>query len=341
MPLTPTTSFFAALTLTLLTACGVSDNLPSVAISSSTAAVVRVSTTGIGSETIQQSYEAIATIMAKSKIPQIVQASGLLQMQASALDPTTNERMRKIDELMESMRGINAKAIVVIADGNGVSDLADSLTDIPIGNEGITVLVQTTSTGSSADIQTLAAKAFDREVMVESLGAGWYWLKTSAGQTLPAKGDEAVAKAFDEALRALPLAGVNFGMRMTEDLKQKCAEAIEDDVSGMGMFLGGFVAPLQKLVGLSSSLNFGKDPTIRVALTFEDKDATGEFNQAWSTTTRSLAGMAGMMMAGGGKGQPKIEPKTFTDMAAALDMKQDETKLTLTLDHAAWNQLIP
>ena len=77
-------------------------------------------------------------------------------------------------------------------------------------------------------------------------------------------------------------------------------------------------------------------------MNFADKSAAGEFATTWSTTTRSIAGMAGMMLSAQNEdGKGGIDPKVFTQMAEALDMKQSESQLTLTLDDAGWKKLIP
>ena len=334
-------ALLATFTLFALSACGVSDNLPAVAVSAKTASVTRISTTGLSSLAFAKSAEAIAAIMSNSKVPQIAQASGLLQMQAAGLDPKVNPKMQKLDETMESLREINAKAIYVIVDGDAVDELIPTISDLPIDQPGIILLVQTASTGSQGDVFAVASNAFGGAVVVENLGKGWYWVKGDGDQTLPAVPDPDGAKAFESALNALPAATVTTALRVTQELRDACIDALENDDSGMGMFFGGFMKPLTKLSLVSGSCEFGSNPTLRASLTFEDKESAGVFNTAWSTTTRSLAGMAGMMLGSAPQGEPTLDPKTFTNMAAALDMKQDETRLTLTLDDAAWKKLIP
>ena len=52
--------------------------------------------------------------------------------------------------------------------------------------------------------------------------------------------------------------------------------------------------------------------------------------------------MAGMMLSAPNEdGKGGIDPKMFTQMAEALDMKQSDAQLTLTLDDAGWKKLIP
>ena len=93
---------------------------------------------------------------------------------------------------------------------------------------------------------------------------------------------------------------------------------------------------------ISAAIAFGPNPTIRAAMNFANKDAAGEFATTWSTTTRSIAGMAGMMLSAPNEdGQGGIDPKIFTQMAEALDMKQSDAQLTLTLDDDGWKKLIP
>ena len=100
---------FAALasTASLMGCEGVSDNLPPAVITTKTAGIMRISTTGMGSKEIEESADALATMLSKSKIPQVVQASGLLQLQAAGM--SSNPTMEKMDETMTALREIKAK----------------------------------------------------------------------------------------------------------------------------------------------------------------------------------------------------------------------------------------
>ena len=152
---------FAALasTASLMGCEGVSDNLPPAVITTKTAGIVRISTTGMGSKEIEESADALATMLSKSKIPQVVQASGLLQLQAAGL--SSNPTMKKMDETMAAMREIKAKAIYIVADTEAAGSMTDALTEeLPLGAEGVIFLVQTTSTNSQSDIQSMATKTF-------------------------------------------------------------------------------------------------------------------------------------------------------------------------------------
>ncbi len=330
-----------ALTASLIGCDGVSDNLPSAVITKKTAGILRISTTGMGSKEIEESADALATILSKSKIPQVVQASGLLQLQAAGFgsDPT----MKKMDETMAALREIEAKAIYIVADSDAAGNMTDALTEeLPLGAEGVIFLVQTTSTNSRSDIQSMAAKTFGASIMVEHIGRGWYWLKSDPKETLPATSDPAMAMQFDQAMNALPSSAISFGMRMSDELRANFDEAMEEDSGPLTMFLAGFSEPMKSLNTISAAITFGPNPTIQAAMNFANKDAAMEFATTWGTTTRSIAGMAGAMLSAPNEdGQGGIDPKMFTQMAEALDMKQNDAQLTLTLDDAGWKKLIP
>lgn len=327
-------------TLTLA-ACGVSDTFPIETVGPSTAGILRISTSGVGIKEIQQSADALATIMSKSKIPQVVQASGLLQLQAAGLD--ANPSLKKLDETMASLRQIGAKAVYIVADKIAAESMTDALTDeLPIGADGVIFLVQTDSVFSTSDIESVAAKAFNASVIVESIGKGWYWLKSDANESLPTITDAAIDVEFNHSLNALSGSAITFGMRMTAEMRATIDESMAEEAGPLAAFTAGFTEPLKSLNSLSASIDFGPNPTLRVAMTFATKESAGEFNDVWSTTTRSIGTMAGMMMAGGGEdGEGGIDPKAFGQIAEALDMKQAESQLTLTLDDAGWKKLIP
>ena len=334
---------FAALAFTSsLTGCeGVSDNLPPAVITTKTAGIVRISTTGMGSKEIEESADALATMLSKSKIPQVVQASGLLQLQAAGL--SSNPTMQKMDETMAALREIKAKAIYIVADTEAAGSMTDALTEeLPLGAEGVIFLVQTTSTNSQSDIQSMAAKTFGASIIAQHIGRGWYWLKSDPKETLPATSDPALAMQFDQAMNALPSSTISFGMRMSDELRANIDSAMEEDSGPLSMFLSGFSEPMKSLNTISAAIAFGPNPTIRAAMNFANKDAAGNFSTTWSTTTRSIAGMAGAMLSAPNEdGQGGIDPKIFTQMAEALDMKQSDAQLTLTLDDAGWKKLIP
>lgn len=341
MHITPIRALLLSITLAALTACGVSDNPPVAAVSTTTAGVVRISTTGLSSESLRQTTEAFAALLSKSTIPQLAEGAETLRDQSSELDPSKNVDMKRLDDTMASLRQINAKAIYVIADGAAADMMPESVSVLPIEQDGIIILVQTTSTSSQSDIQSVVAKAFDIAVVVESLGQGWYWLKANADQKLPAVPDMAGAQQLDTALNALTGSAISFGMRITPEIKAACSEALESDDSGMAMFFGGFIEPLAQLDTVSGSIGFGPNPTVRTAMNFATKESAGAFNEAWASTTRSVFSMVGMMAAGGGKGEKKVDPKTFANMAAALAIVQTDAQLVMTLDDAAWKKLIP
>jgi len=202
--------------------------------------------------------------------------------------------------------------------------------------------VQTTSTNSQSDIQSMATKTFGASIIAQHIGRGWYWLKSDPKETLPATSDPAMAMQFDQAMNALPSSAISFGMRMSDELRANIDSAMEEDSGPLSMFLAGFSEPMKSLNTISAAIAFGPNPTIRAAMNFANKDAAGEFATTWSTTTRSIAGMAGMMLSAPNEdGQGGIDPKIFTQMAEALDMKQSDAQLTLTLDDDGWKKLIP
>lgn len=64
-----------------------------------------------------------------------------------------------MDETMAAMREIKAKAIYIVADTEAAGSMTDALTEeLPLGAEGVIFLVQTTSTNSQSDIQSMATK---------------------------------------------------------------------------------------------------------------------------------------------------------------------------------------
>lgn len=265
----------------------------------------------------------------------------MLQLQAVGIKE--NPSMMKMDDTMAALRQINAKAIYIVADRDAAGNMTDALTnELPLAAKGVIFLVQTTSTNSQSDIQSVAAKIFGASVIVDSIGHGWYWLKSDAKDALPTDTDAVSAQEFDRAITALPSSAISFGMRMTAELRETFNAAMEEDSGPMTMFMAGFQEPMKSLNTISAAVEFGPHPTIRAALNFATKESAAEFGQTWNTTTRSVAGMAGMMLSAPDKdGNGGIDPKVFTKMAAALDMTQNETQLTLTLDDAGWKKLFP
>ena len=147
---------------------------------------------------------------------------------------------------------------------------------------------------------------------------------------------------FDQAMNALPSSAITFGMRMNDELREDFDLAMEEDSGPMTMFLAGFSESMKSLDTISAAIEFGPNPTIRAAMNFTNKDAASEFATTWSTTTRSIAGMAGMMMSAPDEdGNGGIDPAVFNQMAEALDMKQNDAQLTLIIDDAGWKKLIP
>ena len=339
---------YAALTATLLLfACdGLSDSLPPAAIAPETVGVLRISTSGLDSKSLQESADTLATMMSKSKIPQVVQASGLLQLRAMALD--LDPGVKAFDDAMTSLREIKAKAVYVITSGDELGDLMGSTTmttstsTIDPSLSGPIVLVQTSSTNSESDVEGCANKIMGMVVTAESLGQGWYWLKWNPQQQLPAQSDAAAAQEFDRAVNGLPQSTLLVTMRMTDSIRADIASGLKNNAGLLSMFLDGFVDSMKSLNTISGSINFGKDPTIRAAMQFASADSAKKFAQEWSNTTRSAAIMASTMLSTGNDDDDNDpDPKMFTQIAEALDMKQADAQLTLTIDEAGWKKLIP
>lgn len=337
---------YATLTATLLLfACdGLSDNLPPAAIAPETVGVLRISTSGLDSKSLQESADTLATMMSKSKIPQVVQASGLLQLRAMELDQDAG--VKALNDAMTSLRQINAKAIYVITSGNELGDLMGSMSmtmsTIDPSLSGPIVLVQTSNTNSTTDVEGCATQIMGKAVTTEPLGKGWYWLKWNPQQQLPAQSDAAVAQEFDQAIAGLPQSTLLVTMRMTDSIRADIASGLENDAGPLSLFLNEFGDSMSSLNTISGGINFGKDPTIRAAMQFASADSAKKFAQAWNNTTRSAASMLAMMLSAGNDGDDNgPDPKMFTQIAEALDMKQADAQLTLTIDEAGWKKLIP
>ncbi len=104
----------AALAGALAGCGGVSDALPTAAVGPKAAAVVRVSTTGLDSASIRATMESIAKQMSKSKVPQIVQGSGLLTLRAASMDPASDPSMKALDDQMGAMRTAGILGFVAV-----------------------------------------------------------------------------------------------------------------------------------------------------------------------------------------------------------------------------------
>ncbi len=327
-----------------LAGCGgeVSDALPTEAVGPKAAAVVRVSTTGLDSASIRATMESIAKQMSKSKVPQIVQGSGLLTLRAASMDPSANPSMKALDDQMTAMRDAGILGFVAVLES--ISQVGDmtAVGDIA-GADGVVALVQTDGRPSASEISEIVSRNASESLAAHSLGGGWFRILPEANSRPieVAGASEAAAMELDAALKGLAATTVNFGLRMTPEVRAAFTESTED-AGMMGSFVSGFEEPMDKLNSGSASLTLGADPAIRGAMSFATAAAAGEFNDQWNQTLDAMAGMAGMFLAAPNKeGKPSVDPGLFPKMADALRFTQQEAKLTLTIDKAGWVKLLP
>lgn len=328
----------------LLAACGgVSDQLPPQVFTAKTAAVIRVVPTTISSTAINKSALALGKVMAESKIPMLAMGSMLIQMRAAEFAAGSNPAMKSLDETMADLTAIGGKSICVVVNGDiaeGLESLADG--SLPSGS-GAYLLVQTNSTSSTDEIKSLISKRSGKTAVVDSLGGGWYLTGVDRLPELPSESerDGAIAGIFDAALRSLPAGSATASFRMTPELRAKFDDFMANGAGMMSAFLAGFQEPIRSLETINATVSLGDKPVISSSLNFSNTEAATAFNTSWSMTTRSLAGMAAMFLGGSGEDSPKIDPALFRGMAEALDMKQREKQLTMTIDEAGWKKLLP
>jgi len=322
----------------------VSDRLPPAACSTTTTSVVRLSTTGSDSTAILASIQAITGIMMRSKIPVVVQGSGLLQLQSMGLDQ--QPQMVKYSKSLAALRAIDCSNIYLLADEAPSVEIATggSVMEDP----ETTVLVQTTRLGAEKEVAA-AMGEWMTDSSAESLGGGWYWVKPKGTTRTLDSGDAAAAAALENALAGVPASSVTIGLRITDAMRDSLNEAMDEDGGMLTAALAGFEDSMKSLQMASIGLQFGPKPELRAAMAFENEAAAKEFNESWTSTTRSLTSMLGMMMASravdeeeeGGDAPPPMDPTMFSGMAEALAMKQDKQRLSLTIDDAGWRKLLP
>jgi len=322
----------------------ISDRLPAAACSESTTSVVRLSTTGTDATAMQESIQALAGIMMRSKIPVVVQASGLLQLQALGLDQ--QPEMVKYGKSLAALRAI---------DGSNIYLLADEAPDVALPSDGafmedpdaVVLLVQTKRLGVEKEVAA-AMLEWMPDSTVESVGGGWYWVKPKGVTRVLGDGSASAAAALEAALAGVPQSSVTIGIRMTESMRESVAEGMDEDGGMLTAALAGFEDSMKLLQTASIGLQLGSKPEIRAALAFENENAAQEFNESWASTTRSLTSMLGMMMAAqasdeeeGEDAAPPMDITMFSGMAEALAMKQDKRQLSLVIDDAGWRKLLP
>jgi hypothetical protein len=338
-------SLVLAVLIALTNGCEqISDRLPVAACSESTTSVVRVSTTGTDATDMQESIQALAGIMMRSKIPVVVQASGLLQLQSLGLDQ--QPEMVKYGKSLTALRAIDGSNIYLLAEEAPDVGLPtdDAFMEDP---DAIVLLVQTKRLGVEQEVAA-AMSDWIPDSTVESVGGGWYWVKPKGVTRALGDGSVSSADALEAALASVPQSSVTIGLRMTESMRESVADGLEEDGGMLTAALAGFEDSMKLLQTASVGLQFGSKPEIRAALTFENETAAQEFNESWASTTRSLTSMLGMMMVAqasedeeGEDAPPPIDMRMFSGMAEALAMKQDKRQLSLVIDDAGWRKLLP
>jgi len=323
----------------------VSDRLPAAACSASTTSVVRISTTGTDATAMQESIEALARIMMRSKIPVVVQASGLLQLQALGMDQQPD--MVKYGKALAALRALEGSNIYLLADEAPNLDLGTvgALMEDP---DALVLLVQTKRLGAAKELEA-AIREWMPDASVESVGGGWYQVKPEGTTRALGSGDVSVAAALESALAGVPASSVTVGLRITDSMRESLAEGMDEDGGMLTAALAGFEDSMKSLQTASIALQFGEKPEIRAAMVFKSEDAAQEFNESWTSTTRSLTSMLGMMMASqaadeeeeGEDAPPPMDMTMFSGMAEALAMKQDKQRLSLVIDDAGWRKLLP
>jgi len=320
-----------------------SDRLPAAACSATTTSAVRISTTGSDATAMQDSIQTLAGIMMRSKIPVVVQASGLLQLQALGMDQQPD--MVKWGKALAALRAIEGSNIYLLADEAPNIDLATggALMEDP---DALVLLVQTKRLGAEKEVAA-AMNEWMTDASVESIGGGWYWVKPKGTTRTLGGGDASAAAALESALAGVPASSVTVGLRITDSMRESLAEGMDEDGGILTAALAGFEDSMKSLQTASIGLQFGEKPEIRAGMMFESEAAAQEFNESWTSTTRSLTSMLGMMMASqaaeeeGEDAPPPMDPTMFSGMAEALAMKQDKQRLSLVIDDAGWRKLLP
>ncbi|MSR29420.1 MAG: hypothetical protein EXS03_07610 [Phycisphaerales bacterium] len=333
-----------AVAVATLSACGgVSDSLPPAAVSATATTAVRISASGISSTTLRESAESIATQMSKSKVPQIVQVSGLLTLRAAALDPATNPAMKDLDDAMTEMRTAGVIAVWVVVDEIGQ---AWGLTELgsAAASDGVVVMAQTDGRAPATDIGAIASRMAKEPLAAHPLGGGWYRIlqeDDSRPVEVPNASPE-IAAQLDAAAKVFKDTAVSAGIRVTPEMRASFGGNMADANPMLSAFTSGFEESIASLDTMSWSLNFGTDPTLRAALSFADPKAAGSFNDAWTQALDGMAGMASMFLAAPNKeGKRAVDPAVFPQIAKALHLTQDQSRLTLTIDNPCWKKLLP
>lgn len=328
----------------VLAGCGgVSDALPESQVSAQAVGAVRISTTGLSSTTLRESADAIAGYMAKSKIPQIVQGSGLLTLNAASIDPATNPKLKAFDEAMAQFREGGATALWFVVDEVGGVEDFSKMTGGP--DDGVVALVQTDGRMGSDQIAQIASTLTSTQLSAQSVGGGWFRVTDPSHGEPAAIADPSAenAKALESAARACGATTIGFGTIVRESMRT----AWQDGMAEGNPMFAGMVSDMEESIAslqvISAGAVFGTAPELHLKLAFSNQEAAAGFADSWAETCDGMAAMAGMFLAAPKKkGQPPaVDPKVFQTMAEALRLKQDGTSLNWTIAGPVWTQLIP
>ena len=325
-----------------LAACGVQESLPAEAVPADTAIVVRVDPASMQSAMIRESMDAVADIARRSSNPQIVQLSGLIQLQALSMEEEGGDNTVS-DAAMRSLVEAGATGIWVVIPESALSSAGELAADAAGADSDAlfefgTALVQAKTRDAGPAIETALRSMDDdlAECTATSVAPGWFAIRTSSDQPLPTGGDEAMAKSFESAISRQSGASMAMAMRMTDSMRA----ALDSDDEMMlqaQMMVGRVVSALETLQMLSASVTFGKAPSIRARMAFGSDADAAEFNSAWDETLQTILGFIQMqsMMAEGDAEDgdaPAPKPTRWGPLFEGLKMRQDGSALSLTLD---------
>lgn len=329
-----------------LAGCGVQPDLPAEAVPADTAIVVRADPASMQSGMIRDAIQAVADIARKSSNPQIVQFSGLAGLQVLSMEEDKDDA-KASDDAMASLVQAGATAIWVVIPESALSSAGDLASDAAEGDTdslfeyGIAV-VQAKSRDAGPAIET-ALRGMDDDLAActaTSIAPGWFAIRATAEQKLPAAGDAAAAKSFESAINGQSGSSMAMAMRMTDSMRAALSSDDEAMLQAQ-MMVGRVVSALERLQMLSASVTFGKEPAVRARMSFGTDGDAAEFNAAWDETLQTILGfiqMQSMMAAEGDEGgdaegeAPPRKPAQWAPLFEGLKMRQEGAALSLTLD---------
>ena len=325
----------------MLAACGVQENLPAEAVPADTAIVVRADPATMQSPMIRDAIDAVVKLAGRSSNPQIVQFSGLLQLQSLSMD---EQASKATDAAMASLVGAGATAIWVLVPESSLSVATDIAADAADGDADAffgygTALVQAKTRDAGPAIEAALRTMGDdlATCTATSVAPGWFAIRTSAAQPLPKGGDAAAVKSFESAIAQQAGSSMAIAMRMTDSMRAALSSDDEAMLQAQ-MMVGRVISALERLQMLSASVTFGKQPAIRARMAFGSDGDAAEFNGAWDETLQTILGfiqMQAMMAADGEEGgddAPAPKPTQWGPLFEGLKMRQEGASLSLTLD---------